>query len=55
MSVWIVTYNSLIQDTHYTGGMIIEKASLTKEAAQSWNKQQEHRWQNKTRELPIPE
>ena len=55
MSVWIVTYNSLIQDTHYTGEIILEKAFLTKEAAEAWINQQEYWWEYKTRELPIQE
>lgn len=55
MSIWIVIYNSLIQDICYTGEIIVEKAFLSKDAAEAWINQQEYWWEYKARELPVQE
>lgn len=46
MSVWIVIESAV-------GDIVLEKAFLTKEAAEEWIDQQEYWWRYVARELPI--
>ncbi len=57
MSIWVVTYNTpeLYQGEYYTGDIVLEKAFLTKEAADAWIDQQEYWWKYEARELPVQE
>ena len=57
MSIWIVTYNTpeLYQNEYYTSEIVLEKAFLTKEAADAWIDQQEYWWKYEARELPVQE
>lgn len=55
MSIWIVTYNSLIRDEYYTGEIVLGKAFLSRDAAEAWIDQQKYWWEYKARELPVQE
>ncbi len=54
MSIWIVTYsNPIYQDEYYTGEIVLEKAFLSRDAAEAWIDQQEYWWKYKAHELPV--
>ena len=56
MSIWIVTYtNPIYQDEYYTSEIVLEKAFLSKDAAEAWIVQQEYWWKYEAHELPIQE
>ena len=54
MSIWIITYsNPIYQDEYYTGEIVLEKAFLSRDAAETWIDQQEYWWKYKAHELPV--
>ena len=57
MSVWIVyeNYGPTYNGEHFTGEIVLEKAFLSKEAAEEWIRQQENWWKYDAYELPVQE
>lgn len=57
MSIWVVIESATeIYDDEYTiGEIVLEKAFLTKEAAEEWIYQQYYWWKYTARELPVQE
>lgn len=57
MSIWVVIESATeIYDDEYTvGDLVLEKAFLTKEAAEEWIAQQYYWWKYVPRELPVQE
>lgn len=57
MSIWIVyeNYGPNYNGEHFTGEIVLEKAFLTKEAAQEWIYKQANWWKYDAYELPVQE
>ena len=55
MNIWVVTYNlpELYNGEYYTGEIVLEKAFLTKKAAQAWIDEQEYWWKCEPYALPV--
>ena len=57
MSIWVVIESAteIYNDEYYTGEIVLEKAFLTKRAAEAWIVQQEYWWKYEAHELPVQE
>ena len=57
MSIWIIIESAteVYNGEHQTGEAILDKAFLTKEAADAWIMNQEYWWRYSARELSVGE
>ena len=57
MSIWVVIESAteIYNDEYIVGDLVLEKAFLTKEAAEEWISQQYYWWKYVARELPVQE
>lgn len=57
MSIWVVIESAteIYNDEYVVGDIVLEKAFLTKEAAEEWISQQYYWWKYVARELPVQE
>lgn len=57
MSIWVVIENAteVYNGEHLTAELVLEKAFLTKDAAEAWINQQEYWWAYEARQLNVQE